>query len=367
MSHLGSGAFKSQPMQMVQAKKDIFVGGIAHGTSDIDLKELFSEVGRVVEVRQVRDRDTGVAKGFAFIEFEDAASCESAIRNLNGRELNGRTLGVNYSKKSSVQSQISVQESVSPPPPSIPKTISDVLDSMSLREMYEIMANMKKFVEDEPEKARLMLISYPNVTEALLEMQVKLGMSSQEETMKLNIQSLSENKTAQQNLLSIPQENGQMEPPNMPFQNNIMTSAIPNLAPIVQNIQPFQQNAAFQVPPQQVLFHGHQVLNPPPPSFCPNNVMLNHQNLTQSFFYPQGELHHQQVGIPGVGRVLQNNIQQPPMGMVPPEVLNQVMNMTPQHLATLPPDKQQQIMDLQNKIRLGQLQYNIPQQSHQQY
>lgn len=48
------------------------------------------EAGRVVSIRLVVDFETGRPKGFAFVEYEDAATALSAIRNLNGYECNNR-------------------------------------------------------------------------------------------------------------------------------------------------------------------------------------------------------------------------------------------------------------------------------------
>lgn len=47
-------------------------------------------------VRLVFDRDTGKAKGYGFCEFRDSDTALSAMRNLNGRDLNGRSLRVDF-------------------------------------------------------------------------------------------------------------------------------------------------------------------------------------------------------------------------------------------------------------------------------
>ncbi|CAN0563227.1 unnamed protein product, partial [Laminaria digitata] len=51
---------------------------------------LFQVAGGVVNIRVVSDFETGKPKGFAFVEYEDAATALSAIRNLNGFACNGR-------------------------------------------------------------------------------------------------------------------------------------------------------------------------------------------------------------------------------------------------------------------------------------
>jgi cleavage stimulation factor subunit 2 len=51
------------------AKHDIFVGNILHSTTTDQLLEVFSQVGPVINIRIMSDKDTGKPKGFAFIEY----------------------------------------------------------------------------------------------------------------------------------------------------------------------------------------------------------------------------------------------------------------------------------------------------------
>eukprot|EP00903_Cladosiphon_okamuranus_P015694 g14489.t2 len=83
-------------------KNDVFVGNIPFGTTEEQLHQIFSEAGGVVSIRLVLDFETGRPKGFAFVEYEDAATALSAIRNLNGYECNNRPLRVNFSNNSSL-------------------------------------------------------------------------------------------------------------------------------------------------------------------------------------------------------------------------------------------------------------------------
>ena len=72
------------------AKNDVFVGNIPYGTTEEQLHSIFSEAGRVTNIRFVVDHETGRAKGYAFVEYEDAATALSAIRNLNNYDIGGR-------------------------------------------------------------------------------------------------------------------------------------------------------------------------------------------------------------------------------------------------------------------------------------
>lgn len=73
----------------------IYIGNLSYDTSEQTLADLFMEYGNVVSSKIIEDKYTGRSKGFAFIEMEDESSAFSAINNLNGKELNGRTLKVN--------------------------------------------------------------------------------------------------------------------------------------------------------------------------------------------------------------------------------------------------------------------------------
>jgi len=74
---------------------NIFVGNMSFQTSEDDLRALFQPFGEIVRVNIPTDRDTGRARGFAFVEMSNASEASAAIAALNGRELGGRQLRVN--------------------------------------------------------------------------------------------------------------------------------------------------------------------------------------------------------------------------------------------------------------------------------
>lgn len=53
-------------------------------------------MGPVKSFRLVNDRDTGMAKGYGFCEYYDTTTAESAVRNLNNHEINGRSIRVDF-------------------------------------------------------------------------------------------------------------------------------------------------------------------------------------------------------------------------------------------------------------------------------
>lgn len=81
----------------------MFVGNLYYTITEEDIKQLFEKVGPVANVRIVVDKDTGRPRGFAFVEYYDAATALSAIRNLDGEDLNGRKIRVGYSNNSNLR------------------------------------------------------------------------------------------------------------------------------------------------------------------------------------------------------------------------------------------------------------------------
>jgi RNA recognition motif-containing protein len=77
---------------------NIFVGNLSYQTTQDDLYAAFSAYGSVERVSVVTDRDSGQSRGFAFVEMTERRDAETAISQLNGAELNGRTMNVNEAR-----------------------------------------------------------------------------------------------------------------------------------------------------------------------------------------------------------------------------------------------------------------------------
>ena len=77
---------------------NIFVGNLSYSTTQDDLHAAFSAYGSVERVNVVTDRETGQPRGFAFVEMTEPQEAQNAIAQLNGTDLNGRTLNVNEAR-----------------------------------------------------------------------------------------------------------------------------------------------------------------------------------------------------------------------------------------------------------------------------
>ena len=74
--------------------KKLYVGNLGYDTTEAMLSELFGGVGEVVSVSILTDQVTGRSRGFGFVEMAEGSEAEEAISQLNGREVDGRSLKV---------------------------------------------------------------------------------------------------------------------------------------------------------------------------------------------------------------------------------------------------------------------------------
>ncbi len=75
--------------------KKLYVGNLPFTATEDELRSLFEPHGAIASVNVITDRETGRARGFAFVEMEEANAADEAIRALDGTEMGGRSLRVN--------------------------------------------------------------------------------------------------------------------------------------------------------------------------------------------------------------------------------------------------------------------------------
>jgi cold-inducible RNA-binding protein len=78
--------------------KNLFVGNMSFQTTEADLRALFEPFGQLTRVHLAMDRETGRARGFAFVEMPNDAEAAKAIAELDGKEFGGRNLKVNEAR-----------------------------------------------------------------------------------------------------------------------------------------------------------------------------------------------------------------------------------------------------------------------------
>lgn len=77
--------------------KTLYIGNLPWDTTESDLTDIFRQHGSVISSRIITDRDTGRARGFGFVEVEDA-DADKMIAATNDSELGGRRIVVNESR-----------------------------------------------------------------------------------------------------------------------------------------------------------------------------------------------------------------------------------------------------------------------------
>jgi RNA recognition motif-containing protein len=78
--------------------KRLYVGNIKWTVTDDQLKSIFSEAGTVISANIILDRETGRSRGFGFVEMSTEEEHQNAIKLLNGKNIDGRTLTVNEAR-----------------------------------------------------------------------------------------------------------------------------------------------------------------------------------------------------------------------------------------------------------------------------
>ncbi len=74
---------------------NIYVGNLAFSVTEDSLKKLFSEFGEVESAKIIMDRYTNRSKGFGFIEMPSNSEADQAIKNINGKRIDGSNIKVN--------------------------------------------------------------------------------------------------------------------------------------------------------------------------------------------------------------------------------------------------------------------------------
>jgi RNA recognition motif-containing protein len=77
---------------------NIYVGNLSREVTEQDLQAAFENFGQVASATVIKDKFTGETRGFGFIEMPNSDEAETAINEMNGKDLKGRTLTVNQAR-----------------------------------------------------------------------------------------------------------------------------------------------------------------------------------------------------------------------------------------------------------------------------
>jgi len=77
---------------------NIYVGNLPKNTTEDAVRKVFAEYGEVTEVKLIKDQYSGELRGFGFVEMPSKSDAQKAIQEVDGTELEGRTLIVNEAR-----------------------------------------------------------------------------------------------------------------------------------------------------------------------------------------------------------------------------------------------------------------------------
>ncbi|XP_021733985.1 glycine-rich RNA-binding protein 3, mitochondrial-like [Chenopodium quinoa] len=84
-----------QALRCMSSSK-LFVGGLPWAVDERSLRETFSQYGEVIEAKVIIDREQNRSRGFGFVTFASTEEASSALQAMDGQDLQGRTVRVNY-------------------------------------------------------------------------------------------------------------------------------------------------------------------------------------------------------------------------------------------------------------------------------
>ena len=77
---------------------NIYVGNLSYSLSESELRDAFAAYGEISSVKVLMDRETGRSRGFGFVEMPNQSEAETAVTEVNGKEVGGRALRVNEAR-----------------------------------------------------------------------------------------------------------------------------------------------------------------------------------------------------------------------------------------------------------------------------
>ena len=94
----GKAGASAEDLEQENLVKRIYIGNLAFGATEDDVRTAFEMHGAVASVQIITDRETGQSRGFGFIEMDDDAAAEQAVAAVNGADIAGRNVIVNEAR-----------------------------------------------------------------------------------------------------------------------------------------------------------------------------------------------------------------------------------------------------------------------------
>jgi len=83
---------------------NMYVSNLSFHTNEEALRTLFSAFGNVSSAKIIMDRESGQSRGFGFVEMDNAAEAQAAMKSLNNKEIEGRVMAVSVAREKAPRS-----------------------------------------------------------------------------------------------------------------------------------------------------------------------------------------------------------------------------------------------------------------------
>mmetsp|Transcript_43669 Transcript_43669/g.69854 ORF Transcript_43669/g.69854 Transcript_43669/m.69854 type:complete len:213 (-) Transcript_43669:38-676(-) len=133
--------------------------------------EIMSQVAPIKNFKLITDKNSGMPKGYGFCEYFHERDAVHAVNSLDQQEINGRRLKVDFSSEGQKGKE---ETSISP---ETKKAIEGALKKLTMSELYEVVSEMKMLIQRDRRHAENLLLSKPELGQALLTAQLMLGMA----------------------------------------------------------------------------------------------------------------------------------------------------------------------------------------------
>lgn len=78
--------------------KKLYVGNLPWSATDDTLRQHFAQYGELEDVIVMKDKFSGRSKGFGFVTYKEEADAQKAVDALNGQEMDGRKLNIDFAR-----------------------------------------------------------------------------------------------------------------------------------------------------------------------------------------------------------------------------------------------------------------------------
>ena len=85
---------------------NFYIGNLSLNVTEDDLRKAFSPYGQVADVKIIKDRFSGMSKGFGFLEMPDNSDADKATKALNGKDLKGQHIKITQQDERSKKRQV---------------------------------------------------------------------------------------------------------------------------------------------------------------------------------------------------------------------------------------------------------------------